>query len=60
MRTGSAIFALLTLIVGGVILADVLSHRKGTATVFTGLGHFTTASYNAMLGRGVTPSGKAA
>ena len=54
MRTGSAIFALLTLVVGGVILADVLTHRKGTQTVLSGLGSFASKSYNAMLGRGTS------
>lgn len=57
MRTGSSIFALLTLVVLGVIAADVLTHPAGTRTVLSGLGSFASTSYNAMLGRG-TATGK--
>ncbi len=57
MKTGSSIFALLTLVVMGVIAADVLTHPGGTKVVLGGLGQFASTSYNAMLGRG-TASGK--
>lgn len=50
MRTGSSIFALLTLVVIGVIVADVVAHPKGTSAVLQGLGEFAKTSYNAMLG----------
>lgn len=57
MRTGSSVFALLTLVVLGVIAADVLSHPKGTRSVLGGLGQFASTSYNAMLGRGTAYKG---
>lgn len=54
MRTGSSVFALLTLVVFGVIIADVVGHPKGTRAVLGGLGNFAQTSYNAMLGHAST------
>lgn len=60
MRTGSSIFALLTLIVLGVIAADVIGHPKGTKSVLSGLGSFANTSFNAMLGHTSGSAGKRA
>ena len=51
MRGGASnIFALLTLVVIGVIIANVLKNPKGTSSVLSGLGGFAHTSYNALLG----------
>jgi len=46
----SRVFVLLTLIVGGVIAADVLAHPAGTAAASNGVANILKPSYNALLG----------
>lgn len=44
------LFALATLGVGGIIVADVLIHPKGTKTVLSGLASIQKVAGNQMLG----------
>jgi hypothetical protein len=46
----SKFFAILTLGVGGIILADVLIHPTGTATAFNGVSAIAVPGINGLLG----------
>jgi hypothetical protein len=46
-----ALFNLLTLIVGGVILADMIVHASGTTAFFNGIGGLWGTSINGLLGK---------
>jgi predicted phage tail protein len=50
---GSKVFAAFTAVVGGVIIADIWIHPKGTAAAGTALSQILRPTYNALLGRGV-------
>jgi hypothetical protein len=45
------LFNLLTLIVMGVILADMIVHASGTTAFFNGIGGLWTTSINGLLGK---------
>lgn len=47
---GARIAALGTLVLTGVIIADILIHPEGTKAASNGLAAILTPSYNAMLG----------
>lgn len=47
---GSKIFGAFTLIILGVIAADVLAHPQGTAAASNGVSNILKPSYNALLG----------
>lgn len=47
---GSKIFGVLTLVIMGVIAADVLAHPSGTAAASNGVSNILKPSYNALLG----------
>ena len=49
----SKFFGLLTIAIGGIIIADVLSHPQGTAAASTGVANLQRPWLNALL---VTPS----
>jgi len=49
----SKFFGLLTLAIGGIIIADVLIHPQGTAAASTGVANLQRPWLNALLG---TPS----
>lgn len=49
----SKFFGLLTLAIGGIIIADVLTHPTGTAAAASGVGNLQRPWLNALLG---TPS----
>ena len=44
-------FSILALGVGGLMLADVLIHPKGTATAFNGASQLFVPSVNGLLGK---------
>ena len=44
------LFALATLVVGGIIVADILIHPTGTATVLGGMNRLARTAGNQMLG----------
>lgn len=44
------IFAAFTLIIGGVIVADILIHPEGTQAATNGLANILKPSYSALLG----------
>jgi hypothetical protein len=44
-------FAIGTLVVGGIIFADILIHPAGTAAASKGVTNILTPSYNALLGK---------
>ena len=44
-------FSILALGVGGLMLADVLTHAKGTATAFNGASQLFVPSVNGLLGK---------
>jgi hypothetical protein len=46
----SKFFGLLTLAVGGIIIADVLTHPTGTAAASTGVANLQKPWLNALLG----------
>jgi hypothetical protein len=46
-----ALFNLLTLIVAGVILADMIIHSSGTTAFFNGVGGLWGTSINGLLGK---------
>lgn len=46
----SKIMSLLFVVAGGIIVADILIHPKGTNTVLTGLSSLTKTAGNQMLG----------
>lgn len=46
----SKLVAIVTLALGGIIVADILIHPKGTKTVLTGLQGLTRTAGNQMLG----------
>ena len=46
----SKFFAFLALGVGGLMLADVLTHAKGTATAFNGASSLAVPGINGLLG----------
>lgn len=43
------------LIVMGVMLADLVAHKDGTAAVFSGVGSLWKTSINGLLGQPTTP-----
>lgn len=49
------IFALGTLVVGGVILADILIHPDGTQAAANGVATILNPSYRALLGQQPQP-----
>ena len=49
---GSKIAAVATLVIIGVIIADVLIHPQGTATAFSGTNTLASNTYGALLGGG--------
>ena len=50
---GAKFFGIATLVVFGIIAADVLTHPKGTAAASQGVAQILRPTYNALLGRGV-------
>lgn len=46
----SKIVALGSLVIVGIVVADILIHPKGTGVVLTGLGRLTKTAGNQMLG----------
>lgn len=48
MRSG--VFQWLTLVTMGVIVADLVTHPKGTAAALNGLNHVLSTSFSAALG----------
>ena len=47
----SGVISLATLIIGGVIIADILTHPQGTAAASTGISNIWGSSLNALLGK---------
>jgi len=47
----SRFFALATLIITGVIVADVLTHPTGVTAASTGVNKLATSSFSALLGK---------
>lgn len=47
---GSSIFSLAALVVGGIIVADILTHPGGTQAASNGLASIVTPSESALLG----------
>lgn len=45
-------FGLLTLVIGGIIFADILIHPVGTAAAGNAAAAIATPTYNALLGGG--------
>jgi len=43
--------SIVTLVIGGIIVADILIHPHGTATAAAGIGRVETPAFNALLGR---------
>ena len=50
---GSKFFAAFTLVIAGVIVADILTHPDGTAAAANGLANVLKPTYNAVLGNKV-------
>lgn len=46
------VFAIATLVITGVIIADILTHPSGVAAASTGINQLATSSFNALLGGG--------
>lgn len=46
------IFALATLIITGVIVADILTHPTGVAAASSGINSLASSSFSALLGGG--------
>jgi hypothetical protein len=46
----SGIISIATLIIGGVIIADILTHPAGTAAASSGIGNLWGTSINGLLG----------
>ena len=51
---GSQIFSLAALVVGGIIVADFLTHPSGTTAAANGLASITTPAESSLLGGGNT------
>mgnify|MGYP000508776682 CR=1 FL=1 len=51
------VFAIATLIVTGVIIADILTHPSGVAAASSGFNQLASSSFNALLGQG-NPGGQ--
>lgn len=51
------IFAIATLIVTGVIIADILTHPRGVEAASNGFNQLAASSFNALLG-GNNPGGQ--
>lgn len=47
---GSAVFSLAALVVGGIIVADILTHPSGTQAASNGLASIVTPSESSLLG----------
>jgi len=47
----SGLFSLAALVVGGIIVADILSHPAGTAAASKGITGLITTSKNGLLGK---------
>jgi len=47
----SKFFSLAALVVGGIIVADILTHPSGTAAASKGLSGITTPAINGLLGK---------
>jgi len=47
----SGIISVATLIIGGVIVADILSHPAGTAAASSGIGNLWSSSLGGLLGQ---------
>jgi hypothetical protein len=47
----SGIIAIATLVVGGVIIADILTHPAGTAAASSGVANIWGSSINGLLGQ---------
>jgi hypothetical protein len=47
---GSQIFSLAALVVGGIIVADILTHPSGTAAASNGLSSILTPAESSLLG----------
>jgi hypothetical protein len=47
----SRFFSLAALVIGGIIVADILTHPAGTAAASKGFAGVATPTYNALLGR---------
>jgi len=48
------IFALATLVITGVIIADILTHPGGVAAASSGINSLASSSFSALLGGGNT------
>jgi len=53
----SGILSIAALVVGGVIVADILTHPTGTAAASNGLLGLWSSSLNGLLGSTTTPKG---
>lgn len=56
----SSVFSLAALIVGGVIIADILTHPAGTSAAASGISSLWSASIGGLLGSAPTSSTKKA
>jgi hypothetical protein len=45
------ILSLATVIIGGVMLADLVTHQAGTTALFNGIGNLWKTSVNGVLGQ---------
>jgi hypothetical protein len=54
---GSQIFSLAALVVGGIIIADFLTHPSGTTAAANGLASITTPAESSLLGGANTGGG---
>lgn len=45
------ILSLATVIIGGVMLADLVTHQAGTTALFNGIGNLWKTSINGVLGQ---------
>ena len=53
----SKFFSLAALVVGGIIVADILTHPTGTAAASNGLNQLVSTSVGGLLGTVSTPKG---
>lgn len=51
------ILSLATVIVGGVMLADLVANSQGTSALFSGVGSLWSMSINGLLGKSSTGTG---
>jgi hypothetical protein len=47
----SRIFGIITIVIGGIIVADILTHPAGTAAASQGISGISKPAFNALLGQ---------